>query len=101
MPWKRPRILEQPVLGFFKEDKVGMIQAHDDTLVVTLRIVGFDVKRVRIDQGSGAKIKHPDLFKGLGLELEDLNKYDVPLIGFDGNTTISKGMIRLPVQTGD
>ena len=43
---------------------------------------------------------YPNLFKGLELKLEDLSKYDV-LIGFDWNTTIPKGMIRLPIQTGD
>ena len=40
---------------------------------------------------------YTDLFKGPGLKSEDLSKYDVPLIGFNGNTTISKGMIQLPV----
>ena len=37
------------VLGFSDEDKLGTIQPHDDTLVVTLRIGGYDVKRVMID----------------------------------------------------
>lgn len=53
-----------------------------------------------IDQGSGAKILYPDLFKGLGLKLEDLDKYEFPLIGFDGNIIVPKGMIQLPMQTG-
>ena len=46
-----------------------------------------------IDQGSGAEIMYPDLFKGLGLKLEDLDRYDSPLIGFDGSVTIPKGRI--------
>ena len=37
------------VLGFSKEDKLGSIQLPDDALVVTLRISGYDVKRVMID----------------------------------------------------
>lgn len=41
-----------------------------------------------------------DLYKGLGLKPKDLSKYDVPLVGFDGETIVPKGMIRLPVQTG-
>ena len=61
--------------------------------MVTLWITRFDVKRVSIDQGSGAEIMYPDLFKGLGLKLEDLNQYHAPLIRFDGNTTILKRMI--------
>ena len=38
-----------PVLGFSYEDKIGTIQPHDDALVVTLRIGGYDVKRVLVD----------------------------------------------------
>ena len=37
------------VLGFLDEDKLGTIQPHDDALVVTLRIGGYDVKRVMTD----------------------------------------------------
>ena len=37
------------VLGFSNEDKLGTIQPHDDALVVTLRISGYNVKRVMID----------------------------------------------------
>ena len=32
--------------------------------------------------------------------MDDLSTYDVPLVGFDGNTIIPKGMIRPLVQTG-
>ena len=46
---KRARILTQPTLGFSEEDKTGTIQPHDDALVVTLRIGGYDVRRVLVD----------------------------------------------------
>ena len=36
-------------LGFSDEDKAGTIQPHDDALVVTLRIGGYDVRRVLVD----------------------------------------------------
>lgn len=36
-----------------------------------------------------------DLFKGLGLKNEDLSKYDIPLMGFDGRMVIPKGQILL------
>ena len=39
----------QPALSFSDEDKIGTLQPHDDTLVVTLRIDGYDVKRVLVD----------------------------------------------------
>ena len=37
------------VLGFLDKDKIRTTQPHDDALVVTLRIGGYDVKRVLID----------------------------------------------------
>ena len=41
---------------------------------------------------------YPNLFRGLGLKNEDLSKYDMPLIGFDGRMVIPKGQISLPVN---
>ena len=56
--------------------------------MVKAQINGFIVKRVLIDQGSGAEVMYPDLFRGLGLKNEDLSKYDLPLVGFDGRMVI-------------
>ena len=76
------------------------MQPHDDALVVTLRIGGYDVKRVLVYQGNDAKIMYPDLYKGLKLKPENLACYDSPLIWFDGKIVFLKGQIRLPVQVG-
>ena len=86
-----------PTLSFSDEDKVGTLQPYDDALVVTLRIGGYDVKRMLVDQGSGAEIMYPDLFKRLKLRSEDLSFYDFPLIRFDGKIVFPKGQIQLPV----
>lgn len=40
-----------------------------------------------------------DLCKGLGLKLEDLKKYDMPLVGFDGKVVVPEGQISLPIMT--
>ena len=88
------------VLSFSDADKQGTIQPHDDALVVTLRIGGYDVKRVMVDQGSAAEIMYPDLFKELGLKPEDLTTYNSPLVSFKGKMVVHKGQIRLPMQTG-
>ena len=79
------------VLGFSDEDKLGTIQPHDDALVITLKIGGYDVKRVMIDQGSAAEIMYPDLYKGLGLKLENLTTYSSPLVSFEGKMVVPKG----------
>ena len=46
---KRLRVEWPLIMGFSNEDKVGTIQPHDDALVITLRIGGYDVKRVMVD----------------------------------------------------
>ena len=74
---------------------MGTLQPHDDALIVTLRIRGYDVKKILVDQGNGAEIIYLDLFKGLKLKPKDLACYDSPLIGFDGKIFFSKGQIRL------
>jgi len=54
-----------PVLGFSDEDKVEIIQPHNDTLVVTHRIGGYDVRRVVVDQGNAVEVMYPNLYKGI------------------------------------
>ena len=65
--------------------------------MATLRIGGYDVKRVMVNQGSGAEIMYYDLYKELNLKPEDLIAYDSPLVSFDGKVVIPRGQIRLPV----
>ena len=97
---KKARRKSHPVLSFSEEDKVRTTQSHDNVLLITLRIGGYDVKRVMVDGGSAAEIMYPDLYKGLKLKPKDLLPYGSPLMSFDGKLDIPKGMIRLPIQTG-
>ena len=46
---KRARVEVRPVLSCSDEDKVGTIQPHDDASVITLKIEGYEVKRVMVD----------------------------------------------------
>ena len=78
-------------MSFSDEDKMETIQPHDDALVVTFRIQAYDVKRVMVDQGSGAKIMYLDLYRGLNLKPKDLTAYDSPLVRFDGKVVIPRG----------
>ena len=97
---KRARVKLSLVMGFPDEDKIGTIQPHDDALVITLRIGGYDMKRVMVDQRSAAEIMYADLYKGLNLKAEDLTPYSSPLVSFKGKVIIPKIQVRLPVQTG-
>lgn len=96
-PEKKMKIGQESIV-FNDNDLEGTIQPHDDALVVTARINGFIVKRVMVDQGSGADVMYPDLFRGLRLKKEDLSKYDMPLVRFDGQVVIPEGQISLLVN---
>ncbi|XP_030945796.1 uncharacterized protein LOC115970281 [Quercus lobata] len=98
---KKAKVVAIPILDFLEEDKEGTFQPHDDALVVTIRIGGYDVKRILVDQGNEEKIMYPDLYKRLNLKFNDLERYDLSLIGFDGRMVVPHGMIRLLVQVGD
>ena len=87
---KKMKSQSEPI-AFDDEDLEGTIQPHDDALMITARISGFLVKRVMVDQGSGADVMYLDLFKGLGLKDQDLTKYDSPLVSFDGRLVIPQG----------
>ena len=96
-PTKRTKGRLEPI-AIDDEDLEGTIQPHDDALAIAARISGFLVKRVMIDQGSGANVMYPDLFKGLGLKNQDLAKYDSLLVSFDGRVVILQGQISLLVS---
>ena len=59
--------------------------------MITLRIGGYNVKRVMVDQGSAVEIMYPDLYRGLSLRAEDLTPYSSPLVSFEGKVIIPKG----------
>ena len=97
---KKAKRIASPVLGFSDEDMLGIIQPHDDALVVTLRIGGYDMKKVLVNQGNAVEVMYPDLYKGPNLKLENLTAYDSPWVSFKGKTVTLRGQIRLPIQTG-
>ena len=96
---KRAKVELPLVMGFSDEDKISTIQPHDDALMITLRIRGYDVKSVMVDQDSVAEIMYPDLNKGLNLKAEDLTPYSSPLVSFERKIIIPKGQVMLPMQT--
>nr|XP_023873727.1 uncharacterized protein LOC111986328 [Quercus suber] len=63
-----------------------------------IAINGFIVKRALINQGSGTEVIYPELYRGLGLKKDDLSKYGMPLMGFDGQMVILEGQISLLVN---
>ena len=99
LPGKKMKFAREPI-SFDDDNLEGTIQPHDDALVVTARINGFLVKRVMVDQGSGADVMYLDLFRGLGLKNEDLMKHTSPLVRFNDKVVIPERQISLSVIMG-
>ena len=78
-------------IEFRDKDLERTTQPYNDALIVIARIGGFVMKKVLVDQGSVAKVMYPNLYKGLRLKIENLSKYDTPLVGFDNRMVIPEG----------
>ena len=89
---KRAKLDTPPALSFSNEDKIGTIQPHDDALVITLRIRGYDMKKVMVDQGSAAKIMYPDLYNGAKLKARQLNNLRLSVGGLQWEDYHPKGL---------
>ena len=95
---KRAKMDIRLILGFSNKNKIGTIQPHDDALVVTLRIGGYDVKRMLVDQGNAVEIMYPDLYKGLNLKPENLTAYDSPQWVLRGKLSFPKVRLDYPYR---
>ncbi|KAL2485141.1 Reverse transcriptase domain-containing protein [Abeliophyllum distichum] len=94
-----PSRFSQPIT-FSDEDRNGVSLLHDDALVITGDIAGFDVKRVLVDTGSAANILSWKAFKALKMLIDRLRSVNTPLQGFGGGTVILEGITDLPVVLG-
>ena len=64
-PFKKKMKFSREPIAFNDDDLEGTIQPHDDALVVMARVNGFIVKKVMVDQRSGADVMIPTCSKGL------------------------------------
>ncbi|XP_075663414.1 uncharacterized protein LOC142633001 [Castanea sativa] len=85
---------------FNDEDARGVRQPHNDPLVITLTIEGFNTKRVLVDNGSSANIMYLPAFQQLKLDPGRLRPFDSPLVSFSGDGVYPKGIVSLKVTIG-
>ncbi|XP_028064773.1 uncharacterized protein LOC114267890 [Camellia sinensis] len=97
---KKGKTEEKDVLTFSSNDMERIQVPHNDTLVVTLCVKDFDIKRILVDQGSSVEIMYYDAFKQMKLEDKDLAPATSPLVGFNSQPEWPIGKIILPVKAG-
>ena len=87
-------------MSFNEADARGLKQPHNDPLVIMLNIVGFNTKRVLVDNGNSADIIYLLAFQQLKLDSKRLRPFESPLVSFSGDRVYPRGIVMLTVTVG-
>ncbi|XP_026410526.1 uncharacterized protein LOC113305735 [Papaver somniferum] len=87
-------------MNFDAEDIEEDMEDHNDPLVLTLPVAGFNVKKILIDGGSSVNVLFYDTFKQMELNDEQLMSSYYTIYGFNGAPTKPLGDIVLQVNAG-
>lgn len=74
---------------------------HDDALVITSEVNGFQMRMVSVDGGSLTNIMFLKEFEKLGKSKKDLKNVDFPLIRFVGCLIYNLSVVKLLVFLGE
>ncbi|XP_050243797.1 uncharacterized protein LOC126692285 [Quercus robur] len=69
-------------MSFNEGDARGVKQPHNDPLVITLNIKGFNTKRILVDNSSSADIIYLPTFQQLKLDPRRLHSFNSPFVSF-------------------
>ncbi|XP_070009543.1 uncharacterized protein LOC142164769 [Nicotiana tabacum] len=90
--------LEESII-FDKFDTYGLVFPHYDAFVITLRILDTNVRRIMVDDGSGACIIHPRVLAHIKLK-DKIEPRCITLTGFNNVVEQTSGEITLHVLAG-
>ncbi|XP_009786831.2 uncharacterized protein LOC142163072 [Nicotiana tabacum] len=87
--------LEESII-FDKSDTYDLVFPHYDALVITLRVFDTDIRRIMVDDGTGACIIHPRVLTQMKHEDKIVSRC-IMLTGFNNAIERTSGEITLPV----
>ncbi|XP_070054952.1 uncharacterized protein [Nicotiana tomentosiformis] len=87
--------LEESII-FDKSDTYSLVFPHYDALVITLRILDTDARRIMVDDGSGACIVHAQVLAQMKLE-DKIVSHSITLTGFNNAVERTSGEITLGI----
>ena len=90
-----------PKLIFSEEDLEDVSPHEDDPVVLSVIMMGRNVHRVLIDQGSSADVMFWDTFVGIQVPRDQLRPYDGILVGFSGEQVEVRGHVDLRTTFSD
>ncbi|XP_066163886.1 uncharacterized protein [Oryza sativa Japonica Group] len=94
-----PRYLNQQI-SFEAEDAKGVLFPHQDPLVISAEVAGFEVRRILIDGGSLADVIFAEAYAKMGLPTLALTQAPVSLRSFGGEAVQVLGQVQLVVAFG-
>lgn len=88
---KRPPLSPSPIISFFDKDyPPGMVEGHQNALVITAKVGVNSVKNILIDNGCSVDILYHNAFSRMDLGDRKLENTHTPLYGFTGNEVIHR-----------
>ncbi|KAM0969693.1 hypothetical protein EV1_017674 [Malus domestica] len=85
---------------FYPEEERGIINLHNDPLIVEAHIANFEVRRILVDTGASINIMFAEAFRALNVAKHLLDRSISPLISFYGDIVQPLGSIHLPFTIG-
>nr|ABA96939.1 retrotransposon protein, putative, Ty3-gypsy subclass [Oryza sativa Japonica Group] len=96
---RAPRYLNQQI-SFGPEDAEGVLFPHQDPLVISAEVAGFEVRRILVDGGSSADVIFAEAYAKMGLPTLALTQAPASLRGFGGEAVQVLGQVQLVVAFG-
>ncbi len=94
-----PQYLNQ-LISFGPKDAEEVMFPHQDPLVISAEIAGFEVRRILVDGGSSADVIFAEAYAKMGLTTQALTLAPTSLRGFSGEAVQVLGQAQLIVAFG-
>ena len=93
--------MDNPIIGFLKEDAWHLHHPYDNALVVSIQVGDYNMHQVLIDNGSSADILYYPEFQQMRIDRERLILTNALLVGFGGTRVFLLGSVTLLVMVDD
>ena len=88
---------DEPDIVFSKRDGRDIRQPYDDSLLIILRVVEFNIHRVLIHNGSSADIIYIPAFRQMKLGKRRIRPFTSPMVTFTGDRVVPRVIVTLIV----
>ncbi|CAA0834975.1 Unknown protein, partial [Striga hermonthica] len=89
-----------PMMNFGPADVGAVERPHNDALMITAQISGYEVQRIFVDTGSSVNVIFFDCLKRMELDIE-LSPLHTSLFGFNGSEVAPLGETTLAIVLGE